>query len=164
MAWNPAKSALSSGVCSTAGDCSSWTGSGCSTSSGTIFSMRLLSQRTSPPVLINKMTASPSRRWSLIDRVLPELRNTISAEAELTLSATSRQVPAASLTICRISIGTTDRSIRLVRVSRNATVELFQPPAVGRGCYRSYRPKSGWSCNGSSAAAEMSALVYLGSR
>src|SRR5690242_4330376 len=43
--------------------------------------MRSLSHVTSPPALSVRMTAFPSSRWALTDKVRPDVRYTISADA-----------------------------------------------------------------------------------
>ena len=67
---------------------------------------------------------SPTFAWFLTETVLPEVMKTISAEAKDEPAATSTHAAIASRTVLSTFIGTHDPTTWLVRVSRNATVEV----------------------------------------
>src|SRR5687768_3575165 len=100
------------------------TGSGYGTSSGTIFSMRVASRVTSPPLRRVRITDCPAFLCPLTDTVRPEDMITISADARDTQARVRTHVAAATRTVWRTFIGTEDPTIWLAGLSRNATAQL----------------------------------------
>src|SRR3954469_13369707 len=83
-------------------------GSGCGTSSGTIFSMSVLSHVTSTPLRSVRITESPLVVCPFTDRAQTDVMKTISADAIVATPARRAHVATATWAILRTFIGTND--------------------------------------------------------
>src|SRR5688572_11018629 len=115
------------GLSTTGGAC---TGSGYGTSSGTIFSTRVASRVTSPPLRRVRITDVPSFLCPLTDTVRPEVMITISADASDTPARVNTHVAIATRTVWRTFIGTNDPTIWLADCPETLQFR-FRGPTTG---------------------------------